>query len=167
MRSRVTAAAAILLVAIAAGCGSDDEGEPIPVRFGAALDSRLDRIQAAVALGTPEGCQTALDVDPEVQQIIDTMPADVDPQVRDALTRSFDHLFELVAQDCNERDQTETETTPTETETTPTETETTPPETVTTPPETTTTPTVPTTPEVPTTPGGGDGGGAVVPEGDG
>jgi hypothetical protein len=105
-------------------------------------------------------------VDPQVQQIVDTLPRDVDAQVRDALARSFDRLFELVAQDCNERDQTETETTPTETETTPTETETIPTETTPPPTETTTTPTTtPTTPEVPTTPedGADDGGGAEVP----
>jgi hypothetical protein len=154
-----------VLAAFAAGCGSDDEGQPIPPRFATALENRLDRIADAVADGSPEGCQTALDVDPQVQQIIDTLPRDVDTQVRDGLTRSFDHLFELVAQECNERDRTETETTPTETETTPTETETTPTETETTPTETTTTPTTPTTPEVPTTPedGGNDGGGAEVP----
>ncbi|MBN1528868.1 MAG: hypothetical protein JW895_07385, partial [Thermoleophilaceae bacterium] len=120
MRARATAAAALSLLAIAAGCGSDDEGQPIPPRFATALENRLDRIQDSASQGTPEGCQAALDVDPEVQQIIDTMPQDVDAEVRDALTRSFDRLFELIARDCNEQDraETETETTPTETETT-------------------------------------------------
>jgi hypothetical protein len=165
VRARAVAAAALSLAALAAGCGGDDEGQPIPPRFATALENRLDRVEQGYAQGTPEGCQAALDVDPEVQQIIDTMPQDVDAEVRDALARSFDHLFEMVAQDCNELDGTETETTPTETETVPTVTETVPTETVP-PPETTTTPpaTTPTTPEVPTTPGGGDGGGADAPQ---
>ncbi len=165
MRARATAAAALALVAIAAGCGSDDEGEPIPARFATALENRLDRIESAVSQGTPEGCQEALDVENEVQQIVDTMPQDVDAQVRDALARSFDHLFELVAEECRPPDQTDTETTPTETETTPTETVTTPTETTPPPPDTTTTPTTtPTTPEVPTTPEGDQGGGAEAPQ---
>jgi hypothetical protein len=166
VRARAAAAAALSLAALAAGCGGDDEGQPIPPRFATALENRLDRVEQGYSQGTPEGCQAALDVDPEVQQIIDTMPQDVDAEVRDALTRSFDHLFEMVAQDCNELDGTETETTPTETETVPTVTETVPTETVP-PPETTTTPpaTTPTTPEVPTTPDGGDGGGADAPQG--
>ena len=100
----------------------------------------------------------------EVQQIVDTMPQDVDAQVRDALARSFDHLFELVAEECRPPDQTDTETTTTETETVPTETVTTPTET-TPPPDTTTTPTTtPTTPEVPTTPQGDEGGGVEAPQ---
>jgi hypothetical protein len=166
VRLRATAALALALATVAGGCGSDDEGQPIPPRFAAALENRLDRIADAVSDGSPAGCQSALDLDPQVHQIVDTLPGDVDAQVRDALARSFDRLFELVAQDCNERDQTETETTPTETETTPTETETLPTETVPPATETETTPTTtPTTPEVPTTPddGAGNGGGAEVP----
>ena len=165
MRARATAAAALAIAALAAGCGSDDEGQPIPPRFAAALENRLDRVEQAYSQRTPEGCQTALDVDPQVQQIVDTLPQDVDPEVRDALARSFDRLFELVAQECEPPEQTDTETTPTETETTPTETETTPTETVPPPPDTTTTPTVPTTPDVPTVPegDGNDGGGAEAP----
>ncbi len=165
MRARATAAACLAFVALAAGCGADDEGEPIPPRFAVALENRLDRIEQSISDGTLEGCQDALDVDLEVQRIVDSVPEDVDPEVRDALRRSFDHLFDLVGRECNELDQTETETTPTETETTPTETETIPTETVTVPTETTT---VPTTPEPPpaTVPDGSDGGGAEAP-GDG
>jgi len=166
VRVRATAALALALAAIAAGCGSDDEGQPIPPRFAAALENRLDRVESAVSEETPEGCQQSLGVENQVKQIVDTLPRDVDAQVRDALARSFDRLFELVAEDCRPPDQTETETTPTETETAPTETETTPTETTPPPTDTTTTPTTtPTTPEVPTTPqdGGNDGGGAEVP----
>ncbi len=165
MRVRATAALCLALVALAAGCGADDEGEPIPPRFAIALENRLDRIEQAISEGSLEACQQALDLDPGVQQIVDSVPEDVEAEVRDALRRSFDRLFDLVGRECNDRDQTETETTPTETETTPTETETIPTETVTTPTETTT---VPTTPEPPPTtiPDGSDGGGAEAP-GDG
>ena len=147
MRTRATAALCLALVALAAGCGADDEGQPIPPRFAIALENRLDRVEQAMAQGSLEACQQALDIDVEVQRIVDSVPEDVDPEVRDALRRSFDRLFDLVGEQCNDRDQTETETTPTETETTPTETETTPTETETIPTETTTVP--PTTPEPP------------------
>ena len=163
MRARATAAACLALVALAVGCGADDEGEPIPPRFATALENRLDLVQQAISDGSPEGCQEALDVESGVQQIVDTMPEDVDPEVRDALRRSFDRLFELVARECGDLDQTETETTPTETETTPTETETVPTETVPPPTDTTTIPTTPEPPTVPTTPDGSDGGGAEAP----
>ena len=163
MRARATAAACLALVALAAGCGADEEGEPIPPRFASALETRLDRIQQEVSAGSLAGCQQALDLENGVQQIVDTLPEDVDAEVRDALRRSFDRLFELVARECGELDQTETETTPTETETTPTETETVPTETVTTPTDTTTVPTTPEPPPVPTTPDGSDGGGAEAP----
>jgi hypothetical protein len=88
--------------------------------------------------------------------VVDSVQEDVEAEVRDALRRSFDRLFDLVGRECNDRDQTETETTPTETETTPTETETVPTETTTVPP---------TTPEPPpaTVPDGSDGGGAEAP----
>jgi hypothetical protein len=145
------------------GCGADEEGEPIPPRFATALDNRLDTIQQAISDGSIEGCQQALDVEDAVQQIVDTMPEDVDPEVRDSLQRSFDRLFELVNRECGELDRTETETTPTETETTPTETETVPTETVPPPTDTTTVPTTTEPPPVPTTPDGSDGGGAEAP----
>ena len=166
MRARAAAAACLAFVALAAGCGADEEGQPIPPRFATALENRLDRVQQAISEGSLEACQQAIDIDLEVQQIVDSVPGDVDEEVRDALRRSFDRLFELVGQECNERDETETETTPTETETTPTETETIPTETVTTPTETTPVPTTTEPPVVPTTPDGSDGGGAEAP-GDG
>ncbi len=106
------------------------------------------------------GCRQATSLENQLQQIADAVPQDVDAQVRDALQRSLDHLFELLARECEGVDQTETETTPTETETVPTETETVPTETVTTPTETTPTETVPTETQPPqTTPDGNSGGG--------
>ncbi len=164
MRARATAAVCLALVAFAAGCGADEEGRPIPPRFATALENRLDRIEQDMSQGSLEACQEALDIDLEIQRIVDSLPEDVDQEVSDALRRSFDRLFELVGQECNELDQTETETTPTETETVPTETETVPTETVPPPTETVTVPTTPETPTVPTTPD--ESGGAEAP-GDG
>jgi hypothetical protein len=101
-----------------------------------------------------DGCRQATSLENQLQQIADAVPQNVDAQVRDALQRSLDHLFELLARECEGADQTETETTPTETETVPTETETVPTE------------TVPTETQPPqTTPDGNSGGGgAGVPE---
>ena len=55
--------------------------------------------QAAVAHGTPEGCQTRSGrATPRCSRSSTPCPTDVDAEVRDALARSFDHLCELVAQ---------------------------------------------------------------------
>ena len=168
MRARATAALTLALVGLAAGCGADDEGKPIPRRFAVGLEHRLDRLESAVREGGVDGCRQATSLENQLQQIADAVPQNVDAQVRDALQRSLDHLFELLARECEGVDQTETETTPTETETVPTETETVPTETVTTPTETTPTETVPTETQPPqTTPDGNSGGGGAGVPGDG
>jgi hypothetical protein len=142
-----------LVAAVAAtGCGGDDEGKPIPSATATALQSQLDNIQARVDNGSAGACRDILEGSrgpnkQQVQQLIDSMPDSVDSDVRSALQDSFDNLWNLVEQDCQdkadkeesqkqeqpEQQPTQTETTPTETtptETTPTETtptETTPP----------------------------------------
>jgi hypothetical protein len=143
---------ALVAAVAAAGCGGDDEGKPIPSATATALQSQLDNIQARVDNGSAGACRDILEGSrgpnkPRVQQLIDAMPDSVDSDVRSALQDSFDNLWDLVEQDCQdkadkeesqkqeqpEQQPTETETTPTETtptETTPTETtptETTPP----------------------------------------
>jgi hypothetical protein len=155
----------------AAGCGSDDEGgKKIPAATAAALQQQLDGAQARLDNATAGACKDILEGPrgpnrPAVQQLIDGLPNDVDPDVRDALQESFDNLWSLVESKCedlkpDEPTQTETqtqpETTPTETTTTET-TETTPPATETTPPATETTP-----PD-----GNGNSGGAIPPDGNG
>jgi hypothetical protein len=169
---------------VAAGCGSE-EGAGIPSESAAALQGQLDSIQSRFE--SPGGVACA-DIaggdDPNttvVQENLEALPDDVDADVRDALTQSFDHLFELVEEQCQEAEQ-EPEPVPVEpapeTETAPptTTTETVPPPTDTEPEPTTTT-----TPEPPPAEGGdggtgeggtgggegasgGAGGGAVVPE---
>jgi hypothetical protein len=126
----------------AAGCGSDDEGgKPIPADTAAALESQLDGVQARLDNGSPGACRDILNGTrgpnrDAVQQLLDGLPSDVDPDVRDALEQSFDNLWSLVESKCSdlqadEPTQTQTQPEP-ETDTTevPTDTvETTPPET--------------------------------------
>ena len=159
-----------------AGCGGDDKGAPIPTATATALNNELDGVQARLDQGSSGACDDILggprDPNKErVQELIDSMPDDVDSDTRSALQDSFDHLWDLVEQDCEDKAQREEdqkqeqpeETTP---ETTPTETvppeETTPTETA--PPETT-----PTEPDEEILPNDGDGnsGGGVPGAGNG
>jgi len=175
-----------LAAGLAAGCGSDEEGEPIPAQTAAALENQLGGIEDRLAVQGACNDITKGD-DPNtkvVDQLIADLPEDVDSDVEQALRDGFDRLFQLVDERCaeldEERDKTETEAPLIETET---ETQ----------PETTTEETVPeeTVPEETTTvepdqgdeedgtppgqggtppgqdgeqPGQGGGGGAIVPE---
>jgi hypothetical protein len=157
----------------AAGCGSDDEGgKQIPAATAAALEQQLDGVQARLDNGSPGACTDILEGTrgpnrAAAQQLIDGLPNDVDPDVREALQESFDNLWSLVESKCEDLQADEpAQTTPTDTQTdtTPTETETQPTET--TPPPTETEPTTPD--EQPLPPDGdGDNGGAIPPDGNG
>jgi hypothetical protein len=170
---RISLLLALGVCLAAAGCGSDDEGgKPIPADAAAALESQLDGVQARLDNGTPGACRDILEGSrgpnrDAVQQLLDGLPGDVDPDVRDALEQSFDNLWSLVESKCGELQadeptQTQTQTQPEpETNTTevPTDTvETTPPETDTeTAPE-----------ETPLPPDGdGDSGGTIPETGNG
>jgi hypothetical protein len=159
-------AAALVLSFVVAGCGGDEEGKPLPSAQVQLLDGRLDETQRRLDDGSAGACRDILnDTQPEVGKIIDSLPNDVDADVRDALVESFDNLWSLVGDRCQEAEQEEesqqeqepepepTETEPTETE--PTETETTPTET-----------TPPATEELPPE-GDGDNGGGVPGNGNG
>jgi cell division septation protein DedD len=181
----VTTRAQILrLVALAAcltavACGSDDGGEPIPAEQAQALQAQLDSIQDRFDNGDG-ACRDITEGDDTntaaVESILDSIPENVDPEVRDALRQSFERLFQLTSDQCVEVPQ-QTDTTPTDTtptDTTPTDTtptDTTP--TDTTPTETTPTDTTPTdTTPTDTQPGADqqqsdDSGGVGSPEGDG
>jgi hypothetical protein len=142
-----------------AGCGSgDEEGEPIPAETAVALDGQLGEAEARLANGSFGAGEDILDdTMPEVGRILDGLPSDVDPDVRDALEESFDNLWSLVESKCQELKPDEppqTESTP-EPEPTPTETEPEPEPTETTPPPTDTT----TNPEDAPLPDDGDGNG--------
>jgi outer membrane biosynthesis protein TonB len=173
------------LLALAAGlavvgCGSDDEGNPIPQASVADIETQLDNIQGQIeegSLGACEDIKKPGNTYATLQSAVDRVPDSVDADVRDALAESVDRLGELVDDECSSREpEAETKTTPEQTETvtietTPEETETVPPETETVPPEE----------EAPSkeeekkkekqpkkTEGlGGESGGVPVPEGDG
>ena len=166
MSWRAPIAAILAAAALAgAGCGSSDEGKPIPASIHSELDVQLEETQARLDNGSLGACQDITrETEPDVAKILERVPDDVNADVRDALNEGFARLFELVSQRCAdlEGQQTDTEQQPTK-ETTPPELttkETTPSETNTTPTETNTTP-----PE--TTPGNGNGGGGESEKGKG
>ena len=163
-----------LAAGLAGGCGSEDEkGRPIPEQAVVDLDSRLNEVERRMTAAGGACGDIANDSAPAVNAIIESLPAGVDPDVRQALQDGFDRLFTLTGEQCDETKGQETET---ETETDPeplpepepeTETETAP-----TVPETETE-TVPTTPKQPQVdpvppeeaPSGEEGsGGALTPE---
>ena len=168
MTPRIITTLLLLIAAVAAtGCGADEETKPsIPADSAQALEARLDEVQRRFDAGGGACGDIVNDTQPAVESIIASLPSSVDADVRGAVSDSFDRLFELSAEQCDDEEQsttpTETETTATETDTTDTtETETTD----TTPTETTPTETTPTTETVPppTEGDGGTGGGGTGP----
>lgn len=177
--------AAVAALAVA-GCGGDDEprGEKLPTDISQKLLKQLDSIRDRVAVGLSGACDDIYSEDGgnigPIDDELNSIPPDVDPEIRSALEQSIERLTQLVDQECEEirnaeqgKQDTTTDETPTETVTTDTEavpTETT--ETTTTPPQTT--PTTPTNPTPPANGNGPDGdgppgqdrGGAQAPEGD-
>jgi hypothetical protein len=147
----------VLAAGFGAGCGSDEEPKPsIPQDSTTALLRELTSIQNRFDFGDG-ACNDIPGNKRSVNDIISRLPSSVDADVRNALQDSFDHLFDLTADQCDKTKgqdtDTETETTPTTettetTDTTTTETETTDTQTETQPTETepTDTGTVPTTP---------------------
>jgi hypothetical protein len=141
---RISLLAVLVLGVVLAGCGGDKEGKPLPAAQVQLLNGRLDEAERRLADGSEGACKDILgDTQPEVGRIIDSLPDDVDADVKDALTESFDNLWGLVDDRCQEiADQskpepTQTETTQTQTtQTEPTQTETTQTETTQTEPDT-------------------------------
>jgi hypothetical protein len=158
----------------ATGCGSDDEGgKELPANTAAALEDQLNRVQDRLDNGSEGACRDILEGPrgpnrDAVQQLLDGLPNDVDPDVREATQESFDNLWSLVESKCEELKPDEPAQTETSAPETPTETETEPTET-TPPPTDTETETTPTTPGEETIPPDGDGenGGAIPPDGNG
>jgi hypothetical protein len=165
--TRIFLLLALVACLAAAGCGSDDEeGKPIPRAQVQALETRLSEAQRRLDDGSAGACRDILnDTQPAVRQILSSIPSSVEPDVRDALSQSFDNLWNLVDEECQNLEPDEqAQPEPTEPDATTTETQTEPTET--TPPETDT---EPTTPEEQPLPPDGDGesGGAIPPEGNG
>jgi len=163
--ARVLTFALLALALVAAGCGGDDEGKPIPAASATALNAQLDGVQARLDNGTAGACKDILEGPrgpnlEQVNRIIESLPNDVDSDIRSALQDSFDNLWDRVQETCDDLSQKQESQQPTQTETTQTETTTTPTETTTTPTETTTTPT---SPDEAPLPNDGDGNGGGVP----
>jgi hypothetical protein len=164
----ITTLLLVIAAAAATGCGADEETKPsIPADSAQALLSRLDEVQRRFEASGGACGDITNDSQPAVQSILGSLPSSVDADVRSALTDSFDRLFELSAEQCDDQEEsttpTETQTETTETQTTDTtETETTDTtETETTPTETT--PPTETAPPPPDDDGGGTGGGGAGP----
>jgi hypothetical protein len=122
----------------AAGCGSDDDvGAPIPADQAEALLAQLEIVQNRLDQGSVGACQDVFTHpespnQPTVDSILTQIPQDVDPDVRSSLEQSFQRLWDLVGQECDEREpeepaQPEPEPEPTPTEPEEEETETEPP----------------------------------------
>jgi hypothetical protein len=125
VRARATTTLILALAAgLAAGCGGDEEsGEPIPADQAAALQRQLDSIENRFQFGGDACADITGNADPNttaVRSVIDSLPQDVDPDLRDSLEQSFERLFELVQQQCDTEKGQEEEPAPVETE--PTET---------------------------------------------
>ena len=108
----------LLAATLAAGCGADEETKPsIPADLAQALEARLDEVQRRFDVGGGACADITDDSQPAVESILASLPPSVDRDVRSAVDESFNRLFELTAEQCDDEEQT---TTPTETETTET-----------------------------------------------
>jgi hypothetical protein len=104
-----------LVAAIAlSGCGSDKEGKPIPRAQAQALERRLDEVQRRFDAGGGACGDIDSDSRPAIEQLLGEIPASVDADVRQAARESFDRLFTLTAEQCDEQKGQDTtpETTP-------------------------------------------------------
>jgi hypothetical protein len=134
------------------GCGSHKEGKPIPRAQVAELEKQLGSIERRLRYGDGACGDIQDDNLPSVRRLVDALPHNVDADVRDALSQSFDRLFQLTSDQCDaaKNQRTTPETTPQPAPLPPT------PTTTTTQPETTTGPSPETTPK-PEKPGKGKG----------
>jgi hypothetical protein len=116
-----------LAAGLAAGCGGDEEpeGAPIPQQAAADLEARLAEVERRMDAGGGACADIQDDTLPAVSSIVGSLPQDVDPEVRDSLEQSFERLFQLTQEQCDEQRGQETDTEeepppPVETETTET-----------------------------------------------
>jgi len=117
---RRTATTLLLLLAAgsAAGCGADDEPKrSIPAATAQELAARLDEVQRRFDVGGGACADIENDSQPAVETILASLPSSVDRDERSALVESFDRLFELTAEQCDDQESTTTPDTTTETET--------------------------------------------------
>jgi hypothetical protein len=106
-----------LAAGLAVGCGSDDgeEGEPLPPEQAAALQRQLESIENRFQFGGDACADVTGNDDPNttaVASVLDSLPENVDPDLRDSLEQSFERLFQLVQEQCDEQQGQETEEAP-------------------------------------------------------
>ena len=111
IRPRAQLAALVACAALIAGpgCGSDEEeaGPGVPRAAAEQLRAELDLVQRRIdgtrEMSAPGSCRDIeLKSYPDIQEIIDGLPADTDPDVRRALEESIDRLRELTESECSE-----------------------------------------------------------------
>jgi hypothetical protein len=90
IRAFASALAAVCAVGLPA-CGSDDEGT-IPQENGQAMLAQLDDVEQAVEA---QDCDTARSAAVGLTDQVDALPADVDPELRDALVEASNQLVAL------------------------------------------------------------------------
>jgi outer membrane biosynthesis protein TonB len=102
-------------------CGQDEEPRGIPSRDAQYLIAQLDeaerRVQSRACIDARQGNLV------RIERNVANLPADVNQNVRDALSESVDNLGTLIDETCRERPEPEPEPTPTETTPEPTTTE--------------------------------------------
>ena len=117
----------VLAACVAVGCGADEETKPsIPADAAANLMTRLGSVEDRFDFGDG-ACRDIPEDQRLVNDEIARLPSSVDSDVRNALQDSFDHLFDLTDEQCDEGkgEQTDTNTDTTDTGST----DTTPPDT--------------------------------------
>jgi hypothetical protein len=122
VRLRTLTALLLLLAACTAvGCGADEETKPsIPPTSANALLTQLGSVEDRFNFGDG-ACNDIPENQRTVNDQIAALPSSVDPDVRNALQDSFDHLFDLTSEQCDKTKGQETDTnteTDTDTETT-------------------------------------------------
>jgi hypothetical protein len=101
------------------GCGNSDSGAKIP---GGQADSLVRNIQAADQYNADGRCARAHTKVRDARFVLSQIPQSVDSDVRQGIADGLNHLDQLIASECEQRQPTQTETTPSQTETTQTET---------------------------------------------
>ena len=118
----------LLLAALAAGCGSsEDKPEPsIPAAATEQLNKELDALQRRFQEGGGACGDIQSRSRPDIEGRLQTLPDSVDSDVRSALDRSFERLFQLAEEQCDSEPEP-TQTQEPEPVAPPPTTETTPP----------------------------------------
>jgi hypothetical protein len=103
-----------LAAGLAAGCGSDDEqeGDPIPRQAADDLESRLAEVERRMNARGGACADIQNDTLPAVNSIVASLPENVDADVRDSLEQSFQRLFDLTEEQCDEQKGQEPATAP-------------------------------------------------------